>query len=222
MPVIQNPPTSGPAGGYCTLADLRGFGLTVAQASDDVANAAILDASRVIDEYTQSQFYVSVETLVINDVRLPLVCSPITPIQNLTAVLINGQALGANAYTLEPWGVRLYLPGVIDADGYPRKPYTSTYERSLGVRFGQSVSLTGSFGYATLPLTVTRACKILSARFALEGVSNLLPDSRVKTVSVEGYSRSFDHRFGDTLESTGDLAVDRLLVRYLKTQVQVG
>lgn len=205
---------------YASIADLRNFGLSVIQRKDDLAADDLVVASRLIDDVTGTQFYQAQQSVTVYDVRLPIVSLPL-PFQDVTAVTVDGRAISATAYTVTPTGLRVYTSPYIDVDGFPTKVYSSV--RAFRNPYGANVVVTGTFGYATVPDVVRRAATILAARIAVNTLPNMTPDRRVRSLTVEGYSRTFyPDSASDEASSTGDDEADRLLRRYSLSKVQVG
>lgn len=213
---------AGPSGSplYATIAQVRGFGLSATKTDQQVLDA-IDQASRVMDDYCDEQFYQTTETVLVNDVRLPMIRLPKLPFTGITEVKINAMVLDPSAYTVEKWGLRLYTSGNRDADGWPLRPLSSFGTPTFAARYGSQVSVSATFGHPSTPANVNRACVILSSRIAVQGGNSLIPDTRLKSLTVEGYSRTWDSST-EKLDTTGDTQVDRLLRAYRHQAVQVG
>lgn len=191
---------------YVSIAEVRNFGVPES-VDDETIQDAIEVASDVINGYTGKIFDPTgpIE-LVVNDVRKPLLPLP-TPFADVTAVSVNGVALTSDQWVIEDWGLRLLQTvGYFDTDGFPRSDLGNFGLPSLGVQ----VVVSASFGYATVPASVRLATKLLAARFATQGIVDLVPEAALKRLSVEGYTVEYDHTSA-LLETTGDASVDRLL-----------
>lgn len=204
---------------YASVQDVRNLpgGVTVAQRSDLLLQDDLDVASRIVDDFTGSQFYQTQGTVTVYDVRLPLVVLP-RPFSAITAVSVDGRAVDAAGYTVTPSGLRLYINPYIDVDGFPRKVFANVGAQRNP--YGQNVAVTATFGYATVPAPVRRATALLASRLALGSVQNMIPDSRIASITVEGYSRTF--KDDDRVATTGDSEVDRLLSPYSRRSVLVG
>lgn len=191
---------------YVSIAEVRSFGVPES-ADDESIQDAIEVASDVINSYTGKIFDPTgpIE-LVVNDVRKPLLPLP-TPFADVTAVRIDGVPLTSDQWVVEDWGLRLLQTvGNFDADGFPRSDVGDFGLPALGVQ----VVIRASFGYASVPARVRLATKLLAARFATQGIADLVPEAALKRLSVEGYTVEYDHT-STPLETTGDASVDRLL-----------
>jgi hypothetical protein len=215
--VVSTTPT------YATVDDVRAFPGVPSTLTDDQINDALELAVEVIDDYTGTFFgEPQATTILINDVRRPILPLP-TPFSDVTAVSVNGTALDTTQWIVEDWGLRLYESGYLDPDGFPR---WAVNDLPVGLAYdwgphGVQVSVTGTFGWPTVPAKVKRAAVLLAARFATQSTSDLVPDSRLKQLQVEGYRAMWDDT-KTNLDTTGDLAVDRLPARYISVDGLVG
>lgn len=165
---------------YCTITEARTQG---AIGTDAEVTAAVVEASERVDRYTRTVFdtrTLTVETDVGADgyARLPL------PALTVTAVAYVGlgvqTALDATAYMLSQstrvgdtdslqlvgggWGYG--LDTVVGMESYNRGSRPSSYRRRITV--------TGSFGRATVPLSVTRATAKLAAALTGGGAAGVV------------------------------------------------
>lgn len=210
---------------YCVLQDVRDQGID-ATIADDVHLQAFIDlASRIVDDYTSSFFGGAlVETININDARLPIIRFPVLPYTALTSVTVNGQLIDPTGYTQESWGIRLYIPGFLDVDGFPRRTlsFVPWGYRGFGSPYGSNIAVTATFGHADIPLPVKQATVLIAKRNA-EQASEQLVDPDIVQVGVEGYRLLYDR--GNTenpLDTTGVVAADRLLQPYRYRNVLVA
>lgn len=139
-----------------------------------------------------------------------------------------GTAVVQWPFIVEDWGLRVYFPTVIDADGFPVRSATPLGFSWRGFGFGgaapygSQVDVTATFGYATVPQPVKQACILVTA-FLCQGQGQTLMDPSLYRVSVEGYTVESQRRTprgpGDSSDidlkvSTGVIEADRLLRRY--------
>lgn len=106
------------------------------------------------------------------------------------------------------------IPLVVGVDYFTRDNALALYHG--GLRYGRgNVEVTYTYGYATVPLTVARACRLLSQNYIIESQRENYEkaiDDDLAEVSYMGYSRP--PTLVVTKDSTGDDAVDRLLNPY--------
>lgn len=207
---------------YATVDDVRAFGVPDSITDDQIIDALDL-ATAVVYDYTGMVFGSPVaEDVVVNDVRKPLLPLP-TPFSSVTAVSINGTPIDSTEWVVEPWGLRLYQSSYYDSDGFPRYDLSNVVTgQTLGSElYGSQVTVSATFGWPDIPTKVKRAAVLLAARFSTQTVEDLVPDSRLKQLQVEGYRVAYDDT-NVNLDTTGDLSVDRLLARYRSVDGLVG
>lgn len=192
---------------YAALADLRAYGLTVAQSSDVAAQSALDATAAIIDSYTGQTFGAPVvKTVRVYDVSSDKIILP-TPFSNITQVTIGGAVL-AGGYTVEEWGIRLAGDSIKDVDGF--------VIHNVRRRRKATVAVTATFGYTTPPFQVVRANVILGADWALGKATEAL-DPAIKSLSREGYAITFDRTGGPVkLTTTGNLEADQLLGQLIR------
>jgi hypothetical protein len=226
------------ANAYCTLENVRTWGITTSQANDQVVLDRIDIASAIVDDYCGLSGYglggtfaaQKTTTITVGDVRLPMVPLP-RPFTNVTALTIDGRTLDATTFIVENWGIRLYIAGYLDVDGFPRRSSTSMGYGGpgygwpgMGAPYGSQVAVTATFGYTSVPLPVRHAT-VLIAAFLVFGQGETLLDPRVSTVAVEGYTLRYPTRGGPDTEliaTTGVIEADRLLAPYAGATINVA
>lgn len=212
------------ARGYTTTAAVRSFGGGIGK-DDAIVQDAIDIAGAIIDGYTGKTFAsFPPSTYVKNDVRKPLVVLP-SPFASITQVLLNNVEIPTAGYIIDSWGIRLYWPGHLDIDGFPRRAGLLPGDNRLvtGGPYGSQVAVTATFGYATVPTQVARAATILASR-TVGGTSNdLAPDPWMKAEKIGPYSVTYqDALKTPVLNTTGDVQADRLLRGFRSVDAMVG
>lgn len=206
---------------YATVSDVRTQGITVAQADDATVTDRLNVASEIVDAHTQwldwgmpGALGTPVTTTVtVNDVRRPSVVLPY-PFRSISQVLVNLVAVDPTAYTVEPWGVRLYVSGGIDLGAFPIWALENPTYGTGGRRFGARVDVSATFGWTSVPLRVRHAT-VLIAAFLLGGKGDMPIDPRIQMLAVEGYQvRFIPHTADEVLDTTGVIEADRLLERF--------
>lgn len=155
---------------YCTLADLKNA-LQIEDSNDDTAlQAAILTASRQIDEYTQRFFYQE-GTQAMPSVRYYTAYSPwyvetddIVQITELACDPDFDQSYSQvwNT-TTAPLDV-MYEPVNNPQKGWPWTRILAIGSYVFPYFFPQTVRVSGIFGFPEVPYEVEMACKIQAAR----------------------------------------------------------
>jgi hypothetical protein len=150
---------------YCTLADLKNS-LQIEDSNDDTAlQAAIVTASRQIDEYCQRFFYS------ISDVRY---YTPVSPWYIETDDIVSITELACDPdftqtysqiwnTTTPPLDV-MYEPVNNPSKGWPYTKILAIGSYVFPYFFPQTVKITGTFGFSEVPYEVELACKIQAAR----------------------------------------------------------
>jgi hypothetical protein len=150
---------------YCTLADLKNS-LQIEDSNDDTAlQAAIVTASRQIDEYCQRFFYS------ISDVRYYTAVSPwyvetddIVSITQLACDPDFTQTYSQIWNTTTPPLDIMYEPVNNPTKGWPYTKILAIGSYVFPYFFPQTVKITGTFGFPEVPYEVEMACKIQAAR----------------------------------------------------------
>jgi hypothetical protein len=150
---------------YCTLADLKNS-LQIEDSNDDTAlQAAIVTASRQIDEYCQRFFYS------ISDVRYYTAVSPwyietddIVSITELACDPDFTQTYSQIWNTTTPPLDIMYEPVNNPTKGWPYTKILAIGSYVFPYFFPQTVKITGTFGFPEVPYEVEMACKIQAAR----------------------------------------------------------
>lgn len=151
---------------YLTVATFKTWLRTELTLEDAIYESAINAAELWLDEKCQRRFEVaSTSTARIFNVRR---ASPVLYIHDCTAVasvVENGATLVVNQdYTLEP------LNGLNDAGAvtpYYRlvKPYAYWYGTTNSASLNSRVTVTATWGWAAIPLSIVEACKIVAKDF---------------------------------------------------------
>ena len=206
---------------YAAVQDVRDQGITVAQATDAIVTDRLNVASEIVDAHTHwldwglpGALGTPVTTTVtVNDVRRPSVVLPY-PFKTVTQVLVNSVVTDPTAYTVEPWGIRLYVSGGLDLGAFPIWALENPSYGSGGRRFGARVDVSATFGWTSVPLRVRHAT-VLIAAFLLAGKGDMPLDPRIQMLAVEGYQvRFIPHTADEVLDTTGVIEADRLLERF--------
>lgn len=154
---------------YCSLAELKAALRITDNVDDTLLELSIDAASRQIDGYTERQFYPTTATRVFSP-QSATVCE-IDDLSSVTTIKTSSDVDGtfdvtwtATDYQLEPLNNLnggLYTPYTrIRAVGdylFPEFPY-------YGINQEATVQVTGTWGFATVPLDVKQACIILAMR----------------------------------------------------------
>lgn len=207
---------------YCSPDDLAELGIEI-YATDEIAEL-IQDGSRIVDKYCDTVFGAQSQTVTVSDVRKPLVKLP-TPFTNVTAVSINGGAMDASTYIVEPWGLRLYSLNPLSY-GWPNRGGSEggswPYQAS-GAPYGAQIAVTATFGYPGIPRLVNRAARLICRDIALgqAGSDGPYAPGQVRYM-VGGFDAQFNPHDPHPLDTTGSVEVDRLLYTYKRTKVQVA
>lgn len=151
---------------YTTLADVKN-GLQIDDSNDDTAiQAAILTASRMIDEYTQRFFY-----------RQGTTASPVVKFYTAKSpwFIETDDIVSINQVACDPGFVQVY-DQIWDAGDIMFEPVNNPskgwpFTRLLAIGqyvwpyfFPQTVRITGVFGFPDVPYEVEMACKIQASR----------------------------------------------------------
>lgn len=204
---------------YCSSAELVAMGLEDNPVGS--LDALIQDASRIIDHYCWQTFDPEDEiTVKVSDVRKLLVSLP-RPFKDVTAVTVNGMAIGAESYIVEDWGLRLYSIEPLQG-GWPVRGAGSggtwPYQAS-GAPYGSQVEVTATFGWEEIPTMVARACRVLCLQMSEPG-DPIVPG--VTKYQVGGYDIEFNRNDPHPMVSTGSVEADRLLQAYRRDEVLVA
>lgn len=191
MPIVSDTTTTTePTTLYASVADARAAGIKTSQASDADLTTWLEQASRVVDNYTNTRFRVTAATYTVRTPQSSLVILPY-PFSGITAVTVDGVAQATTAYVVEDFGIRF---------GYrPRGP----------------VVVTGIFGYPDVPSPVRLATIYIAD--SLISQSQYRPAIGTDTEgNASGLSTAaFVPRFASNgVESTGTVRADRLLQPY--------
>jgi hypothetical protein len=171
---------------YATVTDLRNAGVDNSQ-SDDLLQAALDLASVLVDEYTGTVFTTATaSTKVFYDQRTRII-----PLRLFPVFMRDGS------------GFPLLYGGDFASWAYDQG--RSTY--------GYDVSVTATWGWASVPLAVKQATILLAKDQLASPLVAGASDARVRAMSVEGFSVTLDSAEAQTM-STGNIAADRLLRRY--------
>lgn len=215
---------------YATLAEARAFGVTTAQADDATLTTYLELASRVVDFYTGTTFDPQgSRTVTVSDVRTPLVRLPV-PFSSVTAVTVNGQPIAPSGYIVEPWGLRLYINGYLDVDGFPRR--TASSVRDHRAPYGSQVAVTATFGWTAIPSPVKQATALIAREQLgrssqrptgttdVEGNPSVLPvEATIPGITLDDTGGG---RFLPRVDTTEVITADRLLQPYRSTLGMVG
>lgn len=202
---------------YCTLAEVRAEGVTVAQASDARVNAAIALAGKYIDRVTGRFFEERTLTLTLdgdgdNTLLLPL------PIVSISAIEIADEE-----YDLDDFEVynRLYpddrgCPKIVFSEGIFPEGY-------------QNIEVTGVFGYLdtegtgeeetrVTPSLITRACLKLVILDLIPQIGSAEDqDERLRRYLTSETTDGHSYTLSELAVSggaSGDSEVDRILAMY--------
>lgn len=202
MPVI--PSTSGAA--YASVAHLRTFGVTTAQADDATVSDAITVASRWVDDATDQIKYgfgnpVVGVTETMYGVRSLVMALP-APVTAITSVTVNGNVTDPAQYALDSPRVLRYLPSYVSWGGY-------LGWGTIAYSYGTTVAITGTWGWATIPEAVRRATTLYAAGILLG--SDLASAEGVTSTQIGNFKESYG---SDAENSPEDRALD-LLDRYI-------
>lgn len=159
--------SSQPNNVYTTLADVRNALQIEDSLDDNDIQAAILAASRMIDEYCQRYFYQE-GTLVSPVTKYYTPLSPwfleiddlVEPTQVLSRANFNG------AYT-QNWNLDtdiMYEPVNSPEIGWPVTRLLAVQTYVFPYFFPQTVKITGVWGWSSVPYEVELACKIQASR----------------------------------------------------------
>jgi hypothetical protein len=147
---------------YATVAQVRSFGVSAADAADAVVSDALASASRWVDGVTQQQQFgfgaPVAASLTLREVSGPVVALP-APVSAITAVTVNSTVQA----DLAAWVVE----GV---DGRLLRFAPSGFTSRIGGRSGSmmsgyaaSLTIAGTWGYPTVPGLVSKACWLYAA-----------------------------------------------------------
>lgn len=161
---------SQPTNVYTTLADVKNS-LQIEDSNDDVAiQAAILSASRMIDEYCQRFFYQE-GTLAAPATRYYTAVSPwyietddIVQITQLACDPSFEQTYDQIWNTTTPPLDVMYEPVNNPQKGWPYTRVLAIGSYVFPYFFPQTVKITGIFGFPEVPYEVELACKLQAAR----------------------------------------------------------
>jgi hypothetical protein len=200
---------------YATVTDLRNAGVDNSQ-SDDLLQAALDLASVLVDEYTGTVFTTATaSTKVFYDQRTRII--PLSqPASSITAVGVSGYDLTSSQWQLDGQVLRLFPVFMRDGSGFPLLyggDFASwAYDQGRST-YGYDVSVTATWGWASVPLAVKQATILLAKDQLASPLVAGASDARVRAMSVEGFSVTLDSAEAQTM-STGNIAADRLLRRY--------
>ncbi|HHH27239.1 MAG TPA: hypothetical protein ENK57_02665 [Polyangiaceae bacterium] len=202
---------------YATVADLRGEGVTEAQASDDRLLMLIDEASRLIDSVTGWFFEPRSMTFVLDGRGVPSVEPPVPPI-TLDRLAVNGSDISVAADDV------LVVGAPIQA-GFDGPRLTLRHGRRFPPGRG-NVEAGGLWGYTEddgsssgrTPIEIRRACMLL----VLRGMPSLADadaagDARNRWRIIEERTRDQSYKLDRVQQSvvfTGDPEIDAILARY--------
>lgn len=147
--LVLTAPTGGVAGCYCTVAQIRAFGIPNPPTDAALELACEAATTLINDRCDPYEFTQSTRTITRHDVRQPRILLPL-PFTTITSVKVNGSE--TTDYVIETWGIRLCrAPG-----------RSGCYSK---------VEVTATFGFAVTPTIVVTACTMLAAGIALQGLS---------------------------------------------------
>ena len=156
-----------PSNVYTTLSDVKN-GLQIEDITDDTAiEAAILAASRMIDDYCQRAFYQE------GTLAAPVTkyYTPVSPWYLEIDDLIQPTEIASRANQSGPFSTIWNLDTDIMYEPINNPEIGRPVTRLLAVRtyvwpyfFPQTVKITGVWGYSSIPYEVELACKIQAAR----------------------------------------------------------
>ena len=160
---------SQPTTAYTTLADVKN-GLQIEDILDDTAiEAAILTASRQIDEYCQRFFYKE-GTIASPSVRYYTATSPwILEIDDLVSLSAVNTDTGFDTplQYAQSWNIAsdiMLEPVNNDKKGWPYTRLLAVGQYVWPYFFPQTCKITGVFGFPEIPYEVQLACKIQASR----------------------------------------------------------
>ena len=160
---------SQPTTAYTTLADVKN-GLQIEDILDDTAiEAAILTASRQIDEYCQRFFYKE-GTIASPSVRYYTATSPwILEIDDLVSLSAVNTDTGFDTplQYAQSWNIAsdiMLEPVNNDKKGWPYTRLLAVGQYVWPYFFPQTCKITGVFGFPQVPYEVELACKIQASR----------------------------------------------------------
>ncbi len=160
---------SQPTTAYTTLADVKN-GLQIEDILDDTAiEAAILTASRQIDEYCQRFFYRE-GTVASPSVRYYTATSPwILEIDDLVSLSAVNTDTGFDTplQYAQSWNIAsdiMLEPVNNDKKGWPYTRLLAVGQYVWPYFFPQTCKITGVFGFPEIPYEVQLACKIQASR----------------------------------------------------------
>lgn len=211
---------------YCTEADVTAAGAPAGATSPQLV-AAIAEATERIDRFTDERFEPTALTVVTE-----FGSNGVAPLSRRVISVSAVRFVGATT-DLDAGSYRVRLGstvGDIDAiemigTGTPYNDLVAGAESWNGgyanlARPGRRITVTGSFGRASVPLTIKRATAYLAAAILLEPAVGQDLSSGVRSISVEGYSVTFTDEVSDS--STGVREVDGLLSSFRRHPVMVS
>jgi len=156
-----------PSNVYTTLSDVKN-GLQIEDITDDTAiEAAILAASRMIDDYCQRAFYQE------GTLAAPVTkyYTPVSPWYLEIDDLIQPTEIASRANQSGPFSTIWNLDNDVMYEPINNPQIGRPVTRLLAVRtyvwpyfFPQTVKITGVWGYSSIPYEVELACKIQASR----------------------------------------------------------
>jgi len=156
-----------PSNVYTTLSDVKN-GLQIEDITDDTAiEAAILAASRMIDDYCQRAFYQE------GTLAAPVTkyYTPVSPWYLEIDDLIQPTEIASRANQSGPFSTIWNLDNDVMYEPINNPQLGRPVTRLLAVRtyvwpyfFPQTVKITGVWGYSSIPYEVELACKIQASR----------------------------------------------------------
>lgn len=167
---------------YCTLQEAKDFG---AIGADELIEAQIVVASRVIDDVTKTWFNQRsriVEAIIGEDSHFRLEA----PLIDFTGAMVDGRQILEDELTI----LTLNAEGNMIKGKLNRLLNKSDYYDEI-----KTLYITGVFGWELIPSQVGLACKLLTVHYCNSPISNSLP-SGISGLSVEGYSISFKNNSG--------------------------
>jgi len=198
-----------PSNVYTTLSDVKN-GLQIEDITDDTAiEAAILAASRMIDDYCQRAFYQE------GTLAAPVTkyYTPVSPWYLEIDDLIQPTEIASRANQSGPFSTIWNLDNDVMYEPINNPQLGRPVTRLLAVRtyvwpyfFPQTVKITGVWGYSSIPYEVELACKIQASRlfirkqspFGIAGsveLGTVLLNSRLDP-DVEILLKTFRRNFG--------------------------
>ena len=206
---------------YATVPDLRAEGVTEAQATDARLLTLIDEASRLIDRLTGWFFEPRDASYRLDGRGTPSIEPPAPPIR-LDSLTAAGAAVPMDSDNLLIVGAPVQ-PG-FDAPRLTRR-HGQSFPKGVG-----NIEAEGRWGYTEddgtsegrTPLEIRRACMMLvMTRLPLLGDADAMDEARNRWRIIEERTRDQSYKLdkpGTTVTSSGDPAVDEILLRFRRPQ----